>query len=263
MSDSQHQVEAECEVIKGAYILVAEDTKAMRRLEVMFLRKIGARVDEAEDGDEALEKLRKAAQDNCPYDLLVSDINMPRVNGLQLLKSIRTDAALKKTPVIIVASRYEEDEHEDAVRAGADDVIEKPINRLTLIQAVNRFLRLAVRGLVRVPLEAEVRLGLQNCQTWGRACNISRGGIFVESIATVAPDTEVQLQFQLPDATDAIAPTAKVVWRRTESTTVRPGLGLQFLKLDRTSAQRLDDYVYERAGSLFEANGGAAPMPVR
>jgi uncharacterized protein (TIGR02266 family) len=238
-------------------ILIVDDAPMFRELESLFLARTG-RVFTANSGGEALVTARRERP-----DVVVTDFAMPGMGGEALCREIKADPDLRRTPVIVVAGTDASDEHERAVRAGADDVIEKPINRLTLIQAVNRLLRLSVRGLVRVPLDTDVRLGLFETETWGRALNVSRGGIFVESIATVAPDTEVQLQFQLPDATDAIAPTAKVVWRRTESTTVRPGLGLQFLKLDRTSAQRLDDYVYERAGSLFEANGGAAPMPVR
>jgi uncharacterized protein (TIGR02266 family) len=238
-------------------ILIVDDAPMFRELESLFLARTG-RVITASSGAEALEIAR-----HNPPDVVVADYAMPGMNGDALCREIKSDPDLRRTPVIIVAGRYEEDEHERAVRAGADDVIEKPINRLTLIQAVNRFLRLAVRGLVRVPIESEVRLGLQNCETWGRACNISRGGIFVEAEVSAAPDTEVQLEFLLPDATDTLAPTAKVIWRRMQSPTVRPGLGMQFLKLDRNVAKRLDDFVYEHAAAQGSAESADAPILVR
>ncbi|HEY5657837.1 MAG TPA: response regulator [Myxococcota bacterium] len=238
-------------------ILIVDDAPMFRELESLFLARSG-RVLTASSGSEALEVARRELP-----DVVVADYSMPGMRGDALCREIKSDPDLRKTPVIIVTSCYEEDEHENAVRAGADDVIEKPVNRLTLIQAVNRFLRLAVRGLVRVPLEAEVRLGLQSCEAWGHARNISRGGIFVESEAGFEPDTEVELEFLLPNATDTLAPTARVVWRRVQSSTTRPGLGLQFLKLDRNVAKQLDDYVYERAATQLTADGADAPVLVR
>jgi len=107
------------------------------------------------------------------------------------------------------------------------------VNRVSLIQAVNHFLRLAVRGLVRVALETDVRIAGHDGDVWARARNVSRGGIFVESERDLPPDSEVQLEFALPETPDALAPTAKVVWRRMATRTLAAGLGLQFLKLDR------------------------------
>ena len=238
-------------------ILIVDDAPMFRELESLFLARSG-RVVTASSGAEALEIARR----NSP-DVVVADFTMPGMNGDALCREIKSDPDLRRTPVIIVAGRYEEDEHECAVRAGADDVIEKPVNRLTLIQAVNRFLRLAVRGLVRVPIETEVRLGLQDYEAWGHACNVSRGGIFVEAEASVEPETELQLEFLLPNEADTLAPTAKVVWRRMQSPTIRPGLGMQFLKLDRNAAKRLDDYVYEHAATPVPAEGADAPVLVR
>jgi uncharacterized protein (TIGR02266 family) len=238
-------------------ILIVDDAPMFRELESLFLARSG-RVSTASSGAEALEMARR----NQP-DVVVTDYAMPGMNGDELCREIKSDPDLRRTPVIVVAGCYDEDDHERAVRAGADDVLEKPINRLTLIQAVNRFLRLAVRGLVRVPIEAEVRLGLQDYEAWGRACNISRGGIFVEAETSVEPDTEMQLEFLLPSQTDTLAPTAKVVWRRMQSPTMRPGLGMQFLKLDRYAAKQLDDYVYEHAATQLQAEGTDAPILVR
>jgi len=109
-------------------------------------------------------------------------------------------------------------EHARAVRAGADDVVEKPINRVSLIQSVNHFMRLAMRGLVRVPLETDVDLTLPAEESQGRSVNVSRGGIFVETdLGCPAPDTQLRLSFALPEAGQRIAPTARVVWRRFET----------------------------------------------
>jgi uncharacterized protein (TIGR02266 family) len=156
--------------------------------------------------------------------------------------------------VIVVTGRDQGCEHARAVEAGADDVVEKPINRVSLIQSVNHFIRLAMRGLVRVPLETDVDLALPTEAAQGRSLNVSRGGIFVESeLGCPEPDTRLRLSFALPEGSTRIAPTARVVWRRFETEGLLPGMGLQFLELDRESARQLDDYVYANAAQPDDA----------
>jgi CheY-like chemotaxis protein len=222
-------------------ILVVDDAPMFRELESLFLARSG-RVITAADGEEALATARRERP-----DVIVTDLSMPGLSGDVLCRRIKRDPDLGRTPVIIVTSQHDGAEHERAVRAGADDVVEKPVNRVSLIQTVNHFLRLAERGLVRVPLETDVKLALPGQETWGRSRNISRGGIFVElSHASPEPETELQIEFALPDAGAPLSPTAKVVWRRLESE-ARAGVGLQFLRLGGNAARLLDEFIYERA----------------
>src|SRR5262245_56854772 len=127
-------------------ILVVDDAAMFRELETLFLGRSG-HVLTACDGEEAWELLHTERP-----DVVVTDLGMPGMAGDELCRRIKADADLRRTPVIIVTGHGAGEEHEAAVRAGADDVVEKPINRVSLIQAVNHFLRLAVRSLVRVPL---------------------------------------------------------------------------------------------------------------
>ncbi len=70
----------------------------------------------------------------------------------------------------------------------------------------------------------------------------------MEAERTIPPETEVQLYFSLPETPKEFEPTARVVWCRSRSQESTPsGMGLRFLGMDRTSAQRLEAYVYERA----------------
>jgi len=222
-------------------ILVVDDAPMFRELEALFLARCG-RVFTASDGVEALAIARRERP-----DVVVADLSMPVMDGEELCRQLKNDPDLRHTPVIIVTGGAASDDHERAVRAGADDIIEKPVNRLALIQGVSRFLRLAVRGLVRVPMETDVRLSLAKRQVWAWARNVSRGGMFVEAEETLEPDTEIQLQFALPETPLRMAPTAKVIWRRPGSSSSRSGLGLRFLHLDRTAARQIDEYVYLRA----------------
>ncbi|MCX8042913.1 MAG: chemotaxis response regulator CheY [Desulfobacterota bacterium] len=103
-------------------ILVVDDFSTMRRIIRNILKQLGfANVEEAEDGDVALEKLREGS-----YDFVITDWNMPNMTGLDLLKNIRADDALKDTPVLIVTAEAEKENVVQAAQAGVNDYIVKP-----------------------------------------------------------------------------------------------------------------------------------------
>ena len=105
----------------------------------------------------------------------------------------------------------------------------------------------AYAGTAGVAVETRVQIRRANAEAWGTARNLSRGGIFVEAEAPVAPGAEVALEFTLPETTVWLSPTAEVVWRRESHGELPAGLGLRFLALDGASARQIDSYVYERA----------------
>ena len=222
-------------------ILVADDSPLFRDLESLFLARSGEVVT-AGDGEAALQTIRSEHP-----AVVVADLHMPGLPGDALCRTLKTDPELCDTPVILVTGGDQPGEHERAVRAGADDVIAKPINRITLIQAVNRLLRTRRPGLTRVTLETSVRLRRGAEDGYGTSRNVSRGGMFVQAAEPLPPETEVELHFALPDSGDEMAPTAKVVWRREPAGGQAPGMGLQFLRLDRDSADRIDEFVYQHA----------------
>ena len=221
------------------HILIVDDAPIFREISTVFLRRLGT-VSTAGDGTTALELVRRERP-----DLVVSDLCMREMDGDELCRILREDAELKHTPIVLVTSGRSAEEHERAVRAGADDVIEKPIKRLSLLQAVSRFLREGLRGQPRVGLQTEVVLSTERDSCRGRTLNVSRGGIFVESEKVWEPDTVLRLELCTPDGEHHFLPTARVAWRRTHDSSVTPGMGLQFLKLDRDTIEWLEEYVYE------------------
>jgi two-component system chemotaxis response regulator CheY len=112
--------------------LVVDDFTTMRRILRNLLKEIGFRqVDEASDGRVALEMLRDGT-----YDFVISDINMPRVNGYELLRQIRADARLKDLPVLLITSEASKDEVLQAIRLGANGTILKPLTKSSLEEKV-------------------------------------------------------------------------------------------------------------------------------
>jgi two-component system chemotaxis response regulator CheY len=100
----------------------------MRRILVNTVIKAGyTEIKEAEDGKDALAKLMAGV-----YDLLMTDWNMPNMNGLELVQSIRSDEKLKKIPILMVTTRNMKEDIVSAIKAGVDGYIVKPFDAKTL-----------------------------------------------------------------------------------------------------------------------------------
>jgi two-component system chemotaxis response regulator CheY len=116
--------------------LVVDDFSTMRRIVRNLLKEIGyAEADEAEDGVAALHKLR-----NSNFDFVVSDINMPNMNGFQLLMEIKKDEKLKHLPVLMVTAEARKEDIVMAAQQGAAGYIVKPFTKATLEDKVNLIL---------------------------------------------------------------------------------------------------------------------------
>jgi uncharacterized protein (TIGR02266 family) len=234
-------------VSRTRIILLVDDAPLFLELGSLFLARSGE-VITANDGAQALALVAKQRP-----DVVVADLDMPHLDGAELCRRLKADPERHGIRVILVTSGDEAEQRARAVRAGADDVIAKPIGRIALIQSVNRFLRgSGLRGLTRVPLVAEVRILRAPGLSHGIARNVSRGGMYVEADQTAPLHSEIEVHFELPDAKRPLAPTAEVVWSRARTAAHAAGMGLRFLALDRAGAQRLDDYVYQRAGRIDE-----------
>jgi two-component system chemotaxis response regulator CheY len=103
-------------------VLVVDDFPTMRRILKNLLKQLGfENIDEAENGEDALRKLK-----NGDYGLVVSDWNMPVMEGLELLKHIRNDPQLKDIPFLMVTAEAEKEKVIEAIKAGVDNYIVKP-----------------------------------------------------------------------------------------------------------------------------------------
>lgn len=119
---------------KNLKILVVDDFPTMRRIIRNLLKDLGyENVDEAEDGAMGLEKLR-----NGSFDFVVSDWNMPNLDGLEMLKQIRADAALEKLPVLMVTAEAKKENIIAAAQAGASGYVVKPFTAATLEEKLNK-----------------------------------------------------------------------------------------------------------------------------
>lgn len=119
---------------KNMSFLVVDDFPTMRRIVRSLLKELGfTNVDEAEDGQDALNKLRSGS-----FEFVVSDWNMPNMDGLEMLKEIRQDDALKELPVLMVTAEAKKENIIAAAQAGANGYVVKPFTAATLEEKLNK-----------------------------------------------------------------------------------------------------------------------------
>src|SRR5688572_22481694 len=114
------------------HLLVVDDNRVNRILLSRGLETHGHRVETAENGREALEKLRRGA-----FDLVLLDIEMPEMNGYEVLETCLQDPNLRDIPIIMTSSLDELDSVVRCVELGAEDYLNKPVNPILLCARVN------------------------------------------------------------------------------------------------------------------------------
>ena len=124
--------------------LVVDDFSTMRRIVRNLLKELGFNnVEEAEDGVQALNTLK-----NGGVQFVISDWNMPNMTGIDLLRSIRADAALKHIPVLMVTAEAKKENIIAAAQAGASGYVVKPFTAATLDEKLGKIFK-AMEGGVK------------------------------------------------------------------------------------------------------------------
>jgi two-component system chemotaxis response regulator CheY len=117
--------------------LIVDDFSTMRRIVRGLLKEMGCNnADEAEDGAVALNMLKSQK-----YDFVVSDINMPNMNGFDLLKAVKADESLRHIPVLMVTAEARKEDIVMAAQSGAAGYIVKPFTKATLEEKVQKILQ--------------------------------------------------------------------------------------------------------------------------
>ena len=117
--------------------LIVDDFSTMRRIVRGLLKESGFNnAEEAEDGVMALQKLR-----NDRFEFVVSDINMPNMNGFELLAQIKADETLKHLPVLMVTAEARKEDIVLAAQSGAAGYIVKPFSKATLEEKVQKIMQ--------------------------------------------------------------------------------------------------------------------------
>jgi len=122
------------------HFLLVDDFSTMRRIVANLLKELGyTKITEAEDGEQAL-KLLKNNDILSSIDFVISDWNMPKMDGLDLLKNIRKEPKLSHLPVLMVTAEAKKENIIAAAQAGADGYIVKPFNAGTLSDKLEKIM---------------------------------------------------------------------------------------------------------------------------
>jgi CheY-like chemotaxis protein len=234
-------------------LLVVDDLALYRELEAHYLSRVGT---VRSVGNAAAAMAAVALRR--PH-LIVTVIDLPDRPGDELMRELRETPRTSAIPILAL-TRGTPAEHARAVRAGACDVLTRPLAHDTLVDSVRRFLSapLPPKGLPRVSLTRPVRFWDVSNQAEGTLRNLSRGGCFVESKDWIPGEGhELNVDFGLPGFHETISLTARLVWRRLLPTRGARGAGLRFLELDGGTSRALGHFV-EASHALV--SGGLAQV---
>ncbi|MEO1934245.1 MAG: response regulator [Myxococcales bacterium] len=214
-----------------------DDVPIFRDLGSIFLSRSGP-VDLADCASAAFQ-----CADERPPGIVIADMHLPDIDGAEICRRFKTHPVWGNPRVVLLARPDSPEDHAAAVRAGADEVLFKPLERDALISSVRRLTDFATpRGLPRAKLDAPIEIAARGQRHGGVIRNVSRGGLVVDAPMHFNQAEEVSLHFDLGDNERRFTPTAQVVWTKP----IQDGydrVGMRFLEIDAMTVDRLDHYV--------------------
>jgi two-component system chemotaxis response regulator CheY len=119
-----------------SHILAVDDSPSMREMVALALKSAGFTVTSAIDGEDALKTARTKA-----FDLILSDVNMPKMDGISLIKALREEPAYRHTPILMLTTESSAERKREGKAAGATGWIVKPFDPDQLVATMQRVLR--------------------------------------------------------------------------------------------------------------------------
>lgn len=226
---------------KPTKVLLVDDVRLFLELEKTFFRRQGCEILTATTGTEALTLV----QNELP-DLVVLDLFLPELDGLGVLKWIRSHDETKDTKVIIVSVSGKDEDIQSCQQAGCDAYLTKPITQKILLDTAAQILRIPQRIDVRIWIEMQVEGYRGSEKLYGQSENISIGGIYVKSENEFPPGSLINLSFTLPDQEEKLNIGSRLLRVEklppAEGKTVF-GLAFQFINLLANERRQISDFI--------------------
>jgi CheY-like chemotaxis protein len=212
-------------------LLIVDDMKSFLDLEKTFLTRADCRILSATTGLEAI----KVAQVERP-DLIILDVEMPEMNGIEATRILSSQKDLKDIPVVMLSSTTR---REESLNAGAREFVQKPIDEDQFLEMVRRYVPLQVRKDPRRPLDRPCTLTKEGQVGQGIVADLSVTGVFLKSAMRLAVGDRVQLSFAFPqDGAQKEVQAETLVVRVTPA-----GFGLRFSDLAEGTRLYIQDFV--------------------
>ena len=217
-------------------LLVVEDDPANLELMTEVFTSLQAEVRPLSDSEEAAVIINREK-----FDGIFLDLEMPRLNGLDLARLVRKSLWNKSTPIVIVTGRDERQTMQQAFAQGATFFLQKPIDRQklsNLFRTVRGGMLENRRRYTRVPLQTEVNCIVGSRTTRGVSWNLSQGGMLVEVDDLLSGDV-VRISFHLPSSGATIEAVGVVPWVGEKRQ------GIQFTNVSAQNQQLIREFVAE------------------
>jgi CheY-like chemotaxis protein len=214
-------------------LLIVDDMKSFLDLEQTFLRRADCQLLTATTGLEAI----KVAEQAHP-DLILLDIEMPELNGIETTRILQKHPKLKDIPVIIVSSTTRKDE---ALNAGAKDFLQKPVDEAAYLSAILKHVPLKIRKDKRVPLDGPCNFVFEDSQHKGKTKDVSSTGLFLATGVGLEIGSHLEISFSFPlDHTRKEIKTEAIVIRKAGD-----GYGLGFYQISEGAKLYLEEFIGE------------------
>ena len=128
-------------------ILVVDDSPTVVKFVSVSLKNMGYKILTASDGMDAIEKISTLPETE-KVDLVITDLNMPNLDGYSLIETLRQNARHKDTPIIILSSEDGDDDQERGLQVGANSYLVKPFNSSLLTEEVTKYLDLEKKIII-------------------------------------------------------------------------------------------------------------------
>jgi two-component system, OmpR family, alkaline phosphatase synthesis response regulator PhoP len=222
-------------------ILIADDMETFLRLEKMLLERSGYEIIMAKSGGEAIKKIQQEKP-----SLIFIDLVMPDMNGDAVCRFVKTNKALKEIPVIMVTTKSDPESKNRCLQAGCNDFVTKPVTQRDLYEKIKKFLQVERRGSDRATLRVTVITTGKSFTFNDFLCDVSEGGVFVETESPIAAGAQLQLEFTLPSEEKPINAIGKVVHTVAPGPTAKNktlGMGISFVDILAVDSEKIKKYV--------------------
>jgi uncharacterized protein (TIGR02266 family) len=232
-------------------ILVADNDELFRVKLGYILTNAGHEAKCVNEGREVIEELKN---DGYGFDLLILDLQMPRVDGYEVLEWMRDNNLTGRFPVLAITGIYDQTHMVKRLKTlGTAGLITKALSPEQVVHKVNRLLfpDMESREKPRVPISIPVYCTVENYSFAGRLLNINAGGFFLNTTEELQMGTNIQLTFTLPGY-DTMKLNGVVKWYKGFSGEKHffSGAGITFLNLTQKAQGVLGQFVKIELGKL-------------
>lgn len=222
-------------------VLLVDDVNMFLELQKMFLKLSSVHVFTANNGLAAIEVARRERP-----ELVFMDLHMPEMNGAECCAKLK--AEFKSLLVVMITSEGKHDDRELCIKAGCDDFLTKPLDRILYLETARRFLPAIDRREVRIPCQTKVKFRAFGVTLSGELLNISANGIYIAADYEVEAGTVLELVFTLPDASGRMLQAkGRVAWLNSTKGRLKQGLpvgfGVEFIAITEESKAALERFV--------------------